>query len=210
MRPPEDFRKARVTVGIAGATAAAFLLSLSLPLDWFVLRGGFIPVRVEGGTWPGLPVWLTPLSACLLHLDVFHLLFNLIFLLVCGRSVEPVLGARGIAILYVAGAYTAAAAAWGVAPASQTPLVGASGAVSAVIGAYSMLFGRYRVKVRSNALAVAINALWLAAAWVGLQVLLALASGSGGPMLSVAAHAGGFVAGLLLARPLLMLKWRGA
>jgi membrane associated rhomboid family serine protease len=210
MRPPEDLRKARVTVGIAAATVVAFLLSMFWPFEPLVLGAGFIPVRVEGGTWPGLPVWLTPLSATLLHLGVFHLLFNLIFLLVCGRSVEPVLGARGLAILYVAGAYGAAAAAWAAVPDSQSPVVGASGAVSAVVGAYSMLFGRYRVKVRSNALAVAINALWLAAAWVGLQVLLALGAGSGAPLLTVAAHVGGFVAGLLLARPLLMLKWRGA
>ena len=210
MRPPQDLLKVRVTVGIAAVTAAAWLLSQSMPFNWLALRGGFIPARVDGGTWPGLPVWLTPLSATLLHIDFVHLLFNLMFLAVCGRSVEPVLGARGIAILYVIGAYAAVVAVWTSAPTSQVPVVGASGAVSAVVGAYAMLFGRYRIKLRSNALAVAINALWLATAWVGLQLLMGFAVGSATPRVTVAAHLGGFLAGLLLAKPLLLLKWRGA
>jgi membrane associated rhomboid family serine protease len=210
VRPPEDLRKARVTVGIAVATAAVWLLSLSLPFEYLVLRGGFIPARVEGGTWPGLPVWLTPLSATFLHIGFLHVVFNLLFLAICGRAVEPVLGAKGIAILYVVGAFAAAAAQWAAGPGSQVPMVGASGAVSAVIGAYAMLFGRYRVKVRNNALAVALNALWLAAAWVAMQLLVAFAVGSGGPREAVAAHIGGFIAGVALARPLLLLKWRGA
>ena len=211
VRPNEDFRRARVTVAIAGVTAAAWLLSLSLPLDYLALRGGFIPVRLDGGTWPGLPVWLTPLSATLLHGGFIHLLFNFIFLLICGRAVEPILGPKNLAALYLIGAYAAAAAQWAAAPATQGPMIGASGAVSAVLGAYAMLFGRNKVRVGNQTLALWLNALWLGAAWVGLQLLIGFTDTfSAGPRTAIAAHIGGFLAGLLLAKPLLLLRWRGA
>ena len=211
VRPNEDFRRARLVVGIAGVTAAAWLLSLSLPLDYLALRGGFIPVRVEGGTWPGLPVWLTPLSAALLHGGFIHLLFNLMFLLICGRAVEPILGAKNVAALYVAGAYAAAAAQWAAMPGAQVPMIGASGAVSAVIGAYAMLFGRQKLRVANPTLGLWLNAAWLAAAWVGLQLLIGFTDTlSSGPQTAIAAHIGGFLIGLVLAKPLLLLRWRGA
>jgi membrane associated rhomboid family serine protease len=52
--------------------------------------------------------------------------------------------------------------------------------------------------------------LWLAAAWIGLQILIGLTFETSGLRIAIAAHIGGFLAGLLLARPLLLLKWRGA
>jgi membrane associated rhomboid family serine protease len=211
VRPNEDFRRARVTVGIAAVTAAAWLLSLSLPLEYLVLRGGFIPVRVDGGTWPGLPVWLTPLSATLLHSGFVHLLFNCMFLLICGRAVEPILGPKNLMALYFIGAYAAAAAQWAAAPMAQVPMIGASGAVSAVIGAYAMLFGRQKLKVTNPTLGLWLNALWLGAAWIVLQLLIGFTDTlSAGPQTAIAAHIGGFLAGLLLAKPLLLLRWRGA
>jgi membrane associated rhomboid family serine protease len=210
VRPNEDFRRARTVVGIAAVTVGAWLLSLSLPLDTLALHGGFIPARVEGGTWPGLPVWLTPLSAALLHGGFVHLLFNVLFLLICGRAVEPILGPKNVFALYLIGAYAAAAAQWAAEPGSQVPMIGASGAVSAVIGAYAMLFGRNKVKVAHPSAALWLNALWLAAAWVALQLLIGFTYASGGPRIAIAAHIGGFLVGLVLAKPLLLLRWRGA
>jgi membrane associated rhomboid family serine protease len=211
VRPNEDFRRARFTVGIAAVTAAAWLLSLSLPLDYLALRGGFIPVRLDSGTWPGLPVWLTPLSATLLHGGAVHLLFNMMFLLICGRAVEPILGPKNLVALYVVGAVAAAAAQWAASPNAQVPMIGASGAVSAVIGAYAMLFGRQKLRVANPTLGLWLNALWLGAAWVGLQLLIGFTDTlSSGPRTAIAAHIGGFLVGLLLAKPLLLLRWRGA
>jgi membrane associated rhomboid family serine protease len=211
VRPNEDFRRARFTVGIAAVTAAAWLLSLSLPLDYLALRGGFIPARLDSGTWPGLPVWLTPLSATLLHGGFVHLLFNLLFLLICGRAVEPIIGPRNLVALYLVGALAAAAAQWAASPMAQVPMIGASGAVSAVIGAYAILFGRQKVRVANPTLGLWLNALWLGAAWVALQLLIGFTDTLGaGPRTAIAAHIGGFLAGLLLARPLLLLRWRGA
>ena len=112
MRPPESWRGARVTLAIAIATFAAWFLAWgtgwSEELAW---RGGFIPARLEGAEGPGLwaPVVLTPLTAALLHANFIHIGFNLLIHLFCGRSVEPILGGKGVLVLYLVGAYAAAA-----------------------------------------------------------------------------------------------------
>jgi membrane associated rhomboid family serine protease len=66
------------------------------------------------------------------------------------------------------------------------------------------------VKVGNHSLAVLLNALWLGVAWIGLNLLIGLTFETAGLRIAVAAHIGGFIAGLVLARPLLLLKWRGA
>ena len=89
-------------------------------------------------------------------------------------------------------------------------MVGASGAISAVVGAYAMMFGRNRVKVANPTVALWLNALWLAAAWIGLQLMVGITFTTAGSRIAVMAHIGGFLAGLLLAKPLLLLRYRGA
>jgi membrane associated rhomboid family serine protease len=213
MRPPDDLRAAPVTLAIAALTAAAWLVAWALGWQEDVaLAGGFTPAHVgapPGPGWP-VPVPLTPLTAALVHSGFVHLFFNLVMLLFCGRSVERVLGGTGVVILYLVGAYAAAAAQYGVNPAETVPMVGASGAISAVLGAFALLFGRNKVKVANPALATFLNALWLGAAWIGLNILIGLTFETAGLRIAVAAHIGGFIAGLVLARPLLLLKWRGA
>ena len=100
---------------------------------------GFIPLRVIGirrWPWPAAPAFLTPLTATLVHSGLVHLGFNLLILLWCGTQVERVLGATGLLVLYVVGAYAAAAAQWARRSRwGRTPMIGASGAISAVMGA---------------------------------------------------------------------------
>jgi membrane associated rhomboid family serine protease len=135
----------------------------------------------------------------------------------CGRHVEWVLGPWGIAILYLTGAYAAAAGQYLADPQAATPMIGASGAISAVLGAYAVLFGRNKVKVGGRRLSLALNALWLLAAWVGLNLMIGVIARGGfipgtGPAMkiAVAAHIGGFIPGLLLAVPLLKFRYRKA
>jgi membrane associated rhomboid family serine protease len=210
VRPPDNLRAARVTVAIAAVTAAAWLLALLAGWqEGAAGAGGFVPASVAGGGG-GVPAWLTPLTATLVHSGFVHLFFNLVMLLFCGRSVEPVLGGRGIAILYLVGAYAAAAAQYAAGPGETVPMVGASGAISALLGAYAMLFGRNKVKVANPALATLLNALWLGAAWIIISILIGFTFETAGLRITVFAQLGGFLAGLALARPLLLLKWRGA
>jgi len=212
VRPPESWSKARLTLGITLVTAAAWLVVdvLGLTQD-AAIWGGFLPVRLaDGGEEMHAPFWLTPLSATLIHANIIHVGFNLLILVFCGRPTEAVLGWPSIAILYVVGAYAAAAAQYVVDPMSAVPMIGASGAVSAVIGAFAMLFGRNKVKVADPRLALWLNALWLMAAWVGLQLIVGYTFLSGGVDVAIAAHIGGFLVGVLLANPLLLFRYRRA
>lgn len=213
MRPPESWKTARVTLGIAAVTAAAWFVAWAIGREQAAaIWGGFIPIRVSGvlGNDVLAPLLLTPLTATLVHAGFIHLAFNLLIHLFCGRAVETVLGGRGLIILYLAGAYAAAAAHFFANPADVTPMVGASGAISAVVGAYAILFGRNRVKIASPLAALWLNALWLATAWVGLQLMVGFTFETAGARIAIAAHIGGFLTGLALANPLLLLRYRGA
>jgi membrane associated rhomboid family serine protease len=157
-----------------------------------------------------VPAWLTPLSSTLVHGGALHLALNMLMLVWCGLQVERVLGPGPVVLLYLVGAYTAAIAQWLVAPLSPTPMIGASGAVSAVIGAFALSFGQQKRIVRSASLNRALNALWLLAAWVVLQIMTGMLAGTQGFLLATPAHIGGFLAGLLLQRPLLLWRYRTA
>jgi membrane associated rhomboid family serine protease len=214
MRLPDSWKTARVTVAITAVTIAAWIflrLSGMEPYAWY--HGAFIADRAAlGVTDAAVPFWLTPLTSALLHAGPVHLAFNMMILLFCGRPVESVLGPVGLAILYLLGAYAAAAAQYAIDPAAAVPMVGASGAISAVIGAYAMLFGRNKVKLTGGRLDVWLNALWLMAAWVVLQVIIGLTISSAldGLQVAVGAHVGGFLVGILLANPLLLFRYRRA
>ena len=173
---------------------------------------GFIPARLSGAglPWPAVPAFLTPLTATLVHSGLIHIGFNLLVFVWCGAQVERVLGKPGLITLYLVGAYAAAAAQWAIDPTGTTPMVGASGAISAVIGAFALSFGRARRITSSPALNRWINAIWLMVAWVVLQVMMGWLAGQQGFLLATPAHVGGFAAGLLLQRPLLLWRYRKA
>ena len=90
------------------------------------------------------------------------------------------------------------------------PMIGASGAISAIVGAYAILYGRPRESKLSPKVARWVHIAWLAAAWTGLQLLVGYASRLNGTGIAAGAHIGGFLAGLLMARPLLRWRYRSA
>ena len=89
-------------------------------------------------------------------------------------------------------------------------MIGASGAISAILAVYALLFGRNEVKAFGPIPAHWVRALWLALAWTGVQFLIGLSTAGGSYHIAVAAHVGGFLIGLALARPLLAWRYRGA
>ncbi|HEX7857055.1 MAG TPA: rhomboid family intramembrane serine protease [Sphingobium sp.] len=204
----------RTTNFIALVTLAVFIVTeMGGFVDRAAIIGGFIPARVGGAVlppglgWTWLPLVVTPLTTTLLHGGWLHIGFNLLMLLFCGRQVEAVLGRWPTIILYVVGAYAAAAAQWAVDPSGTSPMIGASGAISALMGTYALLYSQRNVRPLGPIPASVIRVLWLAAGWIVLQTLLGFAMfGGGGTQIAVAAHVGGFIAGLLLTRP--MLRWR--
>ncbi|MFC3441400.1 rhomboid family intramembrane serine protease [Sphingobium rhizovicinum] len=208
----------RATNGIAAISVAAFLLLyLAGKVTDAAIIGGFIPARLgDPALLQGMlavPAWLTPVSCTLIHAGWLHIGFNMFMLLFCGRQVEHVLGWGGTLFLYGVGAYAACLAQWLVDPASTNPMVGASGAISAILATYSLLYSQQKVRRIGPLSANLVRVLWLAAAWIAIQLMIGLASSGGmdgglGDLgqIAIAAHIGGFLAGLAATRPL--LRWR--
>jgi membrane associated rhomboid family serine protease len=198
------------------ATCAAWLVVALFALGNAVaVCAGFVPATVLNsvGAPPGLfllPFWITPLTSTLVHDGILHLALNMVMLVICGRLLERTIGSWGVVALYVVGAYVAAAGEWVLAPGSLVPTISASGAISALVGAYALLFANQPVPRIGPIPPRVVRVLWLLAAWVAIQLLIGFATSVGGPTIAIGAHIGGFIAGLLLARPLLLWRYRNA
>ena len=198
---------------ITALTALAWMIATLLGQSQQVAYAlGFIPIQVltPDVTFAAVPAFLTPLTATLVHSGLIHLGFNLLILVWCGAAVERIIGASGLVVLYLVGAYAAAAAQWGMDPHGSIPMVGASGAISAVMGAFALSFGRARPLTSNLRLNRWINVVWLLIAWIVLQMMMGWLAGGQGYLLATPAHVGGFAAGLLLQRPLLLWRYRKA
>jgi membrane associated rhomboid family serine protease len=204
----------RTTNGLAAISVAVFLLlALANRVDDAAIIAGFIPARIGDPAllagMAAVPAWLTPLSCTLIHAGWLHIGFNMLMLVFCGRQVEHVLGWGGTLVLYGVGAYAACLAQWAVDPGSTNPMVGASGAISAIIATYSLLYSQQQVRKMGPLSANLVRVLWLAAGWIAIQLMIGVATSGGfGELgqIAIAAHIGGFLAGLILTRPL--LRWR--
>jgi rhomboid family protein len=152
------------------------------------------------------PAFLTILTSMFMHGGWLHIAFNMLFLWVFGNNVEDSMGRLRFAVFYLLGGIAAAVTQVAVSPDSTTPLVGASGAIAAVLGGYALLYPRARVLTLIFAFfifLVEIPALVLLGIWILLQFLPAvgqLASPDVGSQGGVAyfAHIGGFLFGLAL------------
>ena len=213
------WREAPATVAITAATVIVSVVIIALgALPAASLGAGVVAARFAGAVLPPgvvvqVPLWLTPLSSTLVHAGAAHLVFNLVMLGFCGVQAERVLGSGALVLLYVVGAYLAAFGQWLLAPMSVVPMIGASGAISAVVAAYALLFGQRRAVAIGPVPGRAVEVIWLAAGWIGIQALIGFAGmgvpGSDGAI-AIGAHIGGFLAGLAMARPLLLWRYRHA
>lgn len=199
---------------VTGYALACVILFVLLWITGFqidaIMRAGFIPARFGSELIlpPGtlVPFALTPLTSAFLHGGVLHIAFNMVVLLFIGRQLEAPLGAKALGVLLLAGAYGGALAQYLADPASTVPMIGASGAISALIAVFALIFSRTEAPAIGPIPSHWVRAIWLAAAWIGVQILLGFAGGAGFGAIAIWAHVGGFLAGLLLARPL--LRWR--
>lgn len=202
----------------AGLVLATTLVSLVILFMGYMpvaaAMAGFIPARWSGMAGLDglglLPAWFTPISCTFVHAGFFHLAMNMVTLGFTGRETERAVGKGGILLLYLVGAYASAAAQWLVSPHAMMPMVGASGAASAIVGAYALLFSQPRARAIGPIPSRIVHILWLALGWTLLNLLMWFALLGQGMEIAAAAHVGGFLAGLALARPLLLRRWRGA
>ncbi len=197
----------------------AIAVVLMVP-DWWqhaVIAGGMFPARfsAEGAAAFAdagivVPAFLTPISAAFLHGGLAHVILNMLMLLLIGKMVERVLGWPVYLLLYVIGAYAAALAEWIAAPMSMTPVIGASGALSAIIGAYVLLFPNKQPKDWGPVPARIARPLHLLVAWTALNLMIGFVGPGIGLSIAIWSHIGGFLAGMLLVRPMLLWRYRKA
>jgi membrane associated rhomboid family serine protease len=150
------------------------------------------------------PAYLTIFSSMFMHGGWLHIIFNMLFLWIFGNNVEDSMGRFRYAAFYLLGGVAAAAAQIAVSPDSTVPLVGASGAIAAVLGGYALLYPHARVLTLFFAFFIfilEIPAMILLGIWILLQFLpavgqLATPELGGGGGVAYFAHIGGFVFGL--------------
>ncbi|MGI9354352.1 MAG: rhomboid family intramembrane serine protease [Rhizobiaceae bacterium] len=152
---------------------------------------------------PGMAVlpdaWygLTTITAAFLHADLWHLGGNMLFLWTFGDNVEDAMGHIKFLVFYLVCAF---AASWFHAfsfPASDAPLIGASGAAAGVVGAYLMLHPRMKVwGLFFGRIPLRLPALWVLGGWIAFQLVMYFADNEN--QVSWAAHVGGVLAGIAL------------
>jgi membrane associated rhomboid family serine protease len=219
-----------MTLGILGAIGAAWVFIQGAGFGEYTLAAsvcnlGLVPGELTGLAPVGAAVpigrdlacvvdretinWITPLTSMFLHGGWMHLLGNALFFWVFGNNVEDVMGRARFLAFYLICGLAAAAAQVAVDPSSPIPTVGASGAISGVMGAYLVLFPKVRVRMLFPLIiifpVIAFPAWAVLVYWFATQLLSGLPEAlAPNPQLSggVAfwAHIGGFVAGAVLVR----------
>ena len=198
-----------VTVAFIVACTVVFLYQASLPHkpgEALVFQYGAIPALLFGeGDLPasisiGIPAYATLITSMFLHGGWFHLIGNMLYLWIFGNNVEDVMGHGRFVVFYLLCGILAALSHAITDPTSTIPMVGASGAISGVLGAYMLLFPRAHVFVLMPGIGMTRVAAGIV---LGMWFLMQLLSGGmniGGPGGGVAffAHIGGFVAGMVL------------
>lgn len=152
--------------------------------------GGFC--RVDGN-----PSYFTVVSSMFMHGGWMHLIGNMWFLWIFGDNVEDAMGPVRFVVFYLLCGLGAAAAQAATDPASTIPMVGASGAIGGVMGAYALLFPRARILSLFFITTISVPAFLMLGYWVLIQFLGSLQAGSGGGV-AFWAHIGGFAAGAAL------------
>jgi len=195
-----------LTVGFIAANILLFLWQLSVGLQESVLRAGVVPLEIvtlsDVGPPNLVPPPLTVLSSMWLHGGWLHLAGNMLFLWIFGNNVEDSFGKVRFVIFYLLAGTVAALAQVFVNPRSEIPMIGASGAVAGVIGAYALLYPRARV-LTAVPIFIFIRLMYLPAwLFIGIWFLFQILSAPYGGGVAYFAHIGGFVVGLILAKPL--------
>ena len=166
-------------------------------LAQFFYQWGLVPADASLTTF---------VTSMFLHGGLMHLGGNLLFLWVYGDNLEDQMGHLGFLLFYLISGFAAAGAQYMADPSSTVPMVGASGAIAGVMGGYLLLFPKARVDVLVFLVIflriIPIPAWIVLGAWFGMQLLQGSMTPTEGGGVAYWAHAGGFVAGLLMAIPL--------
>lgn len=199
-----------LTIGLIGVCVLVFVWQLAgdaQAQQVKIYRFGLIPASLTGAADlpPGLavvPSWTTLFTSMFMHGGFLHLGGNMLFLWIFGNNIEDRLGHGRFMLFYLLSGLGAAAAQVLLDPASMIPMVGASGAISGVMGAYMVLYPRAQVVtlvfLGFLVTTMRIRAIWYLGIWGLMQLLSTFMMQPGEGGVAFAAHVGGFVAGIAL------------
>jgi membrane associated rhomboid family serine protease len=212
----EDVRggsPALVTYAFIALNVVAFLLELGqgseAELASFIESWGVVPREYSSGQdlapLIAAPFWSTLFTSMFLHGGWLHLGGNMLYLWIFGDNIERAMGSLRFVVFYLVCGLAASAAHIAFNSQSTVPAVGASGAISGVLGGYLVLFPQNRVRVLTRGGIVHVPALVVLGLWIVLQLIngvgsIATTSETGGGGVAYLAHIGGFVAGLVLVK----------
>jgi membrane associated rhomboid family serine protease len=204
-----------VTVALIALNVLAFLLELGQgsegALQSFIQAWGVVPREYTTGhdiaPLIPLPFWSTLLTSMFLHGGWMHLGGNMLYLWIFGDNLEKVMGNARFLLFYLVCGIAAGLAHIVFSGGSTVPTVGASGAISGILGGYMVLFPRNRVRVLTRGGIMAVPAFAMLGFWIVIQLIsgfgsIATTADTGG--VAYLAHVGGFLAGLLLVKPMTM------
>lgn len=208
--PLRRIRFGYLTVVFIAACVAVFFYQLSLPPSEearFLFAFGAIPSVVFGlkalpAEIAQVPATVTLVTSMFLHGSLMHLAGNMLFLWVLGDNVEDALGHARFVVFYLLSGIAAALSHVAVEPGSTVPMIGASGAISGVIGAYLMLHPHAPIKTLVFRFIVNLPAYVVLGLWIAFQLLNASIADPGQGGIAWWAHIGGFFAGAILIVPM--------
>ena len=196
-----------VTYFLIGLCTGSFFWQLGHNEREILYAYGMIPAELFGSWRPPrlyqlLPPWAKILTSMFLHGGWFHLIGNMLYLWIFGNNIEDVLGRGRYLFLYLSCGIVAALAQAVSSPASHIPMVGASGAIAGVLGAYLLLYPHANVHcfvwIVIFFRIVNVPAWTMLGLWFALQLVSGISVASGKPGVAFWAHVGGFVTGLVL------------
>ena len=147
-----------------------------------------------------LPVYFNFLSSMFMHGGIAHIFGNMLFLWIFGDNLENALGHIRYGIFYLLCGFAAAAAQIIMGPDSIIPMLGASGAISGVLGGYILLFPQRQVRAILFNFLTTVPAYVAIGIWIVYQLVLGYMTPEGSGGVAYAAHIGGFIAGLALVK----------
>ena len=147
-----------------------------------------------------LPVYFNFLSSMFMHGDIMHIFGNMMFLFIFGDNLENLLGHVRYAAFYIVCGLAAAAAQIVMDGNSIIPMLGASGAISGVLGGYLLLFPQRQIRAIIFNFLTTVPAFVALGIWIVYQIIVGYMSDPGTGGVAYAAHIGGFIAGLALVK----------
>ena len=182
-------------------------LSLAEQLERMFYSLGVVPAALVGkGILPAelvvIPVWLSVFTSMFMHGGWMHLLSNMLYLWVFGNNIEDAMGHGRFLVFYLLCGMVAVFSQALPAPESIVPMVGASGAISGVLGAYLLLYPRAQILVAIPLgimfFTQRISAFFVLLFWFAMQLFSSYVSGEQQGGVAFGAHIGGFLAGMAL------------